>query len=52
MTVNERLAAAGLLEDYDLAVATGDLDQINHVLAKVRLQQDATGMNWTFDNDA
>jgi hypothetical protein len=52
MTVNERLVEAGLLEKYDAAVSTGDAHEINRVLAKVGLRQDASGMNWTFDNDA
>jgi hypothetical protein len=52
MTVNERLFVAGLLDDYDAAVAASDLDEINRVLVKVGLRQDASEMNWAFDNDA
>jgi hypothetical protein len=51
MTVNERLCSAGLLDQYDAAVATGDLDQINVVLAKVGLRQDRSGMNWPTARD-
>ncbi len=45
MTVNERLFAAGLLDEYDLAKASGERDRINAVLRQVGLQQDAKGMN-------
>jgi hypothetical protein len=51
MTVNERLFSAGLINEYEVAVATGDLDEINPVLAKVGLRQDSPGMNWSFKND-
>ena len=46
MTVNERLYAAGLLDAYDAAARSGDLEAINRVLARVGLRQDASGMNW------
>ena len=52
MTGNERLAAAGLLDAYDAARASGDLSQINAILKQVGLRQDRDGKNWTFDNDA
>ena len=52
MTVNERLCEAGLMDAYEAAKAGGDLKAINDVLMKVGLQQDRSGMNWTFDNDA
>jgi hypothetical protein len=52
MTVNERLFVAGLLDEYEAAVAMGDLDEINRVLVKVGLRQDASGMDWAFHNDA
>ncbi|MEQ9661503.1 MAG: hypothetical protein RLN87_03040 [Parasphingopyxis sp.] len=45
MTVNERLFAAGLLDEYDLAKASGERDRINAVLRQAGLQQDAKGMN-------
>ena len=51
MTVNERLSAAGLLDAYDAAVATGDLNEINAVLKKVDLRQDESGMNWSINAD-
>jgi hypothetical protein len=51
MTVNERLFAAGLMDACDAAVATGDLDKMNRVLAQVRLSQDDTAMNWSMDCD-
>jgi len=50
MTVNERLSAAGVMDAYDAAVATGDLDKINRVLAQVGLKQD-TGMSWSMKPD-
>ena len=49
MTVNERLVAAGLLHDYDCAKASGDLNKINAVLAKVELHQNENDMNWPID---
>ncbi|MEM6909564.1 MAG: DUF559 domain-containing protein [Pseudomonadota bacterium] len=49
MTVNERLFTAGLLEDFDAAVASDDLSSINKVLEKVGLRQDEKGMNWPLD---
>jgi hypothetical protein len=52
MTVNERLFAAGLMDAYDTAVETGELDEINRVLAKIGLRQDGDGMNWSIANDA
>ena len=52
MTVNERLFAAGLIDEYDKAAAGGDLVQINRVLAKVGLRQDETGMNRSTDGAA
>ena len=52
MTVAERLYVAGLLDSYDEAVATGDLDRINAVLGQVALRQDDNGMNWSVANDA
>ncbi len=47
MTANERLFAAGLVDEYDKASATGDLTEINRVLSKVGLRQDDAGMNWS-----
>ena len=52
MTVNERLQVAGLVDAYDAAVATGDVNKINTVLAQVGLRQDENGMNWSVANDA
>ena len=52
MTVNERLFAAGLTVTYEAAVETGELDEINRVLARVGLRQDKDGMNWSIANDA
>ncbi len=52
MTVNERLWEAGLMDAYDVAVATRDLKEINGVLAQVGLRQDEDGMNWSVTNDA
>ena len=52
MTVNERLAAAKLSDDYESAVASGDPTAINTVLAKIGLRQDDNGMNWSVTNDA
>ena len=52
MTVNERLCDAGLVDAYEEAARSGDLDKINAVLAQVQLRQDRNGMNWSFDNDA
>lgn len=52
MTVNERLFGAGLLSDYDAAVASSDLDAINLVLEKVGLRQDESGMNWSLSKGA
>ncbi len=46
MTVNERLFEAGLLDAYDSAVRSGDLDAINVVLSAVKMRQDEKGMNW------
>ena len=51
MTVNERLVTAGLLEDFDAAVASEDLTSINSVLEKVGLRQDETGMNWPLEKE-
>ena len=50
MTVNERLAAAGLSVEYDAAVAGGDLAATNEILAKVDLRRDAAGMHWSLGN--
>ena len=50
MTVNERLSAAGVMDAHDAAVATGDLEKINRVLAQVGLKQD-TGMSWSMKPD-
>ena len=47
MTVNERLYAAGLLDNYDSAIASGDSEQVNAILARVGLWQDSSGMNWS-----
>lgn len=47
MTVNERLSAAGLRKAYDAAVAKGDRDEIDQILARIGLRQDASGMNWS-----
>jgi hypothetical protein len=52
MTANERLAVAGLLDAYDGAVKSGDLNSINQVLRQVGLRRDKDGMNWTVANDA
>ncbi|MEZ5734489.1 MAG: hypothetical protein R3E09_01585 [Novosphingobium sp.] len=46
MTVNERLFEAGLLEQFQRAQMQGDRIEINSILAKVDLWQDANGMNW------
>ncbi|MGZ2411925.1 hypothetical protein ACUXST_001346 [Sphingomonas sp. F9_3S_D5_B_2] len=51
MTVNERLFEAGLLDAYDVAVRSGDLNEIHAVLKQVDLRQDETGMNWSIDAD-
>jgi hypothetical protein len=51
MTVNEGPCSAGLLDEYDAAAATGELEKINRVLAKVGLWQGSTGMNWSLDSD-
>jgi hypothetical protein len=50
MTVNERLAAAGLSVEYDAAVASGDLAATTEILAKVDLRRDAAGMHWSLGN--
>ncbi len=47
MTVNERLFAAGLLEQYESAQAQGDDKRIDQILQQVNLQQDSDGKNWT-----
>jgi hypothetical protein len=52
MTANERLFSAGLVDAYDNAVASGDLEEINRVLAQIGLRQDRTGMNWSIEHDA
>ncbi|MEO1731062.1 MAG: DUF559 domain-containing protein [Pseudomonadota bacterium] len=52
MTVNERLLVAGLLEDFDAAVASEDLSSINAILAKVGLRQDENGMNWALEEQS
>jgi hypothetical protein len=52
MTANERLFEAGLLDAYDAAVASGDLTEINAVLARVELRQDEDGMNCSIAHDA
>jgi hypothetical protein len=49
MTVNERLFEAGLVDAYEAAVRTGDLNEINSVVRKVDLRQDQNGMNWSID---
>jgi len=38
MTPNERLFSAGLLAEYDRVRATGDVDKLNKLLAKVGLK--------------
>jgi hypothetical protein len=52
MTVNERLFAAGLIDAYDAARASGDLAEMNRVLAKVHVRRDASGMHHEIANDA
>ena len=52
MTVNERLYAAGLAEEFQRTRLEGDLEEINAVLAKVGLWQDANGMNWSINDNA
>jgi hypothetical protein len=37
MTVNERLFAAGLLDEHDRVRASGDFDALNQLLVKVDL---------------
>ena len=51
MTLNERLYAKNLLEPYEEAVKSNDLELINKILAQVGVQQDKSGMNRTIDND-
>jgi len=50
MAVNERLLAAGLTVDYDAAAASGDLDRMNTVLARMQLKRDASGMHWSVND--
>lgn len=45
MTPNERLFDAGLLDEYDRVRATGNLDAINDLLAKVDLKF-VNGSHW------
>ena len=52
MTVNERLFAACLIEEFDRTKLSGDLDEINAVLSRVGLWQDANGMNWSKEDNA
>jgi hypothetical protein len=49
MTVNERLFDAELRDAYEAAKRNGELEDINVVLKKVRLQQDKDGMNWSIN---
>jgi hypothetical protein len=51
MTVNKRLFYARLLDAYDTAKRSGDLEAFNEVLRKVNLRQDENGMNWSIDAD-
>ena len=50
MSVNERLFAASLLDDYDRAFAANDEAALTEILAKVDLRRDENGMNWSDDN--
>jgi len=52
MTVNERLLAKSLLEEYDKAKEVNDLTLINTVLAQVDLRQDENEMNWVIGKNA
>ena len=45
MTPNERLFNAGLLDKYDRVRATGDIDKLNQLLAKVDLKFE-NGSHW------
>jgi hypothetical protein len=40
MTVNERLLAAGLVEDFDRAVRAGDLQSLKKILRDVQLSDE------------
>ena len=52
MTPNERLFAVGLLDEYDRIKATGDLNSLNDLLAKVDLKFE-NGSHWDIKaNDA
>jgi len=45
MTVNERLAVAGIADEYYGLRANGDLDAVNRLLAQVLLRLDESGMH-------
>jgi len=48
MTPNERLFSAGLLAEYDRVRATGDVDKLNKLLAKVGLKFEK-GSHWDIE---
>jgi Fe-S cluster assembly ATP-binding protein len=48
MTPNERLFDAGLLDEYDRIKATGDMEALNALLAKVNLKFE-NGSHWDLD---
>ena len=52
MTPNERLFVTGLIDEYDRIKATGDLNALNELLAKVDLKFE-NGSHWDIKaNDA
>jgi hypothetical protein len=53
MTVNERLAVAGIADEYYRRRASGDLEAVNRLLAQVLLRLDESGMHHSLpDKDA
>ena len=51
MTVNERLFAAGLLDQFLAAEKRGDEEELRHLAAKVGLRRDSDGMHWSAKKD-
>ena len=51
MTVNERLCAAGIEDEYYRLQAAGDLDALNRLLVPVQLRMDESGMHWSLEAD-